>query len=452
MTDHEYDLIVIGAGSGGVRAARMSASYGAKVAIVEKQYLGGTCVNVGCVPKKLFVYASHFSEDFQNSVRFGWSEGNSEFDWPTLLRNKNSEIARLNDIYKNLLDNAGVDRFEGTAEIIDAHNVKVGRKEISSQKILIATGGQPVRPKFRGSEHVITSDDAFYLESLPPRCLIIGGGYIAVEFAGIFNGLGVQTKLSYRGDLFLRDFDIDIRNTVKDELLKKGVDLKFESEVECIQKHPGVGFKVNFLSGEVLETDLILCAIGRVPAVGDMGLQNLDLVRTSNGAIVVDEHFRTKEKSVFALGDVTDRYQLTPVAIEEAMCFASTQFGGKTKLMSYDNIPTAIFCQPNAATVGLTEAQARAKYEDIEIYIEQFRPMRHTISGSDEKYMMKLIVDRPSDKILGVHMVGADAGEIIQGLAVAMKMGVTKSVFDDTVGIHPTTAEEFVTMRNVARN
>ena len=452
MTDHEYDLIVIGAGSGGVRAARMSASYGARVAIVEKQYLGGTCVNVGCVPKKLFVYASHFSEDFQNSVRFGWSEGNSEFDWPTLLRNKNSEIARLNDIYKNLLDNAGVDRFEGTAEIIDAHNVKVGRKEISSQKILIATGGQPVRPKFRGSEHVITSDDAFYLESLPTRCLIIGGGYIAVEFAGIFNGLGVQTKLSYRGDLFLRDFDIDIRNTVKDELLKKGVDLKFESEVECIQKHPGVGFKVNFLSGEVLETDLILCAIGRVPAVGDMGLQNLDLVRTSNGAIVVDEHFRTKEKSVFALGDVTDRYQLTPVAIEEAMCFASTQFGGETKLMSYDNIPTAIFCQPNAATVGLTEAQARAKYEDIEIYIEQFRPMRHTISGSDEKYMMKLIVDRPSDKILGVHMVGADAGEIIQGLAVAMKMGVTKSVFDDTVGIHPTTAEEFVTMRNVARN
>ena len=452
MTDHEYDLIVIGAGSGGVRAARMSASYGAKVAIVEKQYLGGTCVNVGCVPKKLFVYASHFSEDFQNSVRFGWSEGNSEFDWPTLLRNKNSEIARLNDIYKNLLDDAGVDRFEGTAEIIDANNVKVGQKEISSQKILIATGGRPVRPKFRGSEHVITSDDAFYLESLPPRCLIIGGGYIAVEFAGIFNGLGVQTKLSYRGDLFLRDFDIDIRNTVKDELLKKGVDLKFESEVESIQKHPGVGFKVKFVSGEVLETDLILSAIGRVPAVGDMGLQNLDLVRTSNGAIVVDEHFRTKEKSVFALGDVTDRYQLTPVAIEEAMCFSSTQFGGETKLMSYDNIPTAIFCQPNAATVGLTEAQARAKYKDIEIYIEQFRPMRHTISGSDEKYMMKLIVDRPSDKILGVHMVGADAGEIIQGLAVAMKMGVTKSVFDDTVGIHPTTAEEFVTMRNVARN
>lgn len=452
MAVYEYDLIVIGAGSGGVRAARMSASFGAKVAIVEKQYLGGTCVNVGCVPKKLFVYASHFSEDFHNSVRFGWSEANSEFDWPTLLRNKNSEIARLNDVYKNLLDNAGVDRYDGKAEIIDAHTVRVAKHLITSEKILIATGGKPVIPSFPGSEYVITSDDAFYLDSLPPRCLIIGGGYIAVEFAGILNGLGVQTKMSYRGDLFLRDFDIDIRVTVKDELLKKGVDLKFESEVESIQKNSESGFTVRFVSGEILETDLILSAIGRVPAVADMGLDNLELGRKTNGAIEVDEHFCTTEKSVFALGDVTDRYQLTPVAIEEAMCFSSTQFGGKTKLMSYENIPTAIFCQPNAATVGLTEAQAREKYEDIEIYIERFRPMKHTISGSDEKYMMKLIVDKASDQILGVHMVGAEAGEIIQGLAVAMKMGVTKSVFDDTVGIHPTTAEEFVTMRNVSRN
>ena len=452
MAAYEYDLIVIGAGSGGVSAARMSASFGAKVAIVEKQYLGGTCVNVGCVPKKLFVYASHFSEDFHNSVRFGWSEANSEFDWPTLLKNKNSEIARLNDVYKNLLDNAGVDRYDGKAEIIDAHTVRVAEQLITSEKILIATGGKPVRPSFPGSECVITSDDAFYLDSLPPRCLIIGGGYIAVEFAGILNGLGVQTKMSYRGDLFLRDFDIDIRVTVKDELLKKGVDLKFESEVESIQKNSESGFTVRFVSGEILETDLILSAIGRVPAVADMGLDNLELGRKTNGAIEVDEHFCTTEKSVFALGDVTDRYQLTPVAIEEAMCFSSTQFGGKTKLMSYENIPTAIFCQPNAATVGLTEAQAREKYEDIEIYIERFRPMKHTISGSDEKYMMKLIVDKASDQILGVHMVGADAGEIVQGLAVAMKMGVTKSVFDDTVGIHPTTAEEFVTMRNVSRN
>ena len=452
MAGYEYDLIVIGAGSGGVRAARMSASFGAKVAIVEKQYLGGTCVNVGCVPKKLFVYASHFSEDFHNSVRFGWSEANSEFDWPTLLRNKNSEIARLNDVYKNLLDNAGVDRYDGKAEIIDAHTVRVAKHLITSEKILIATGGKPVIPSFPGSEYVITSDDAFYLDSLPPRCLIIGGGYIAVEFAGILNGLGVQTKMSYRGDLFLKDFDIDIRVTVKDELLKKGVDLKFESEVESIQKNSESGFTVRFVSGEILETDLILSAIGRVPAVADMGLDNLELGRKTNGAIEVDEHFCTTEKSVFALGDVTDRYQLTPVAIEEAMCFSSTQFGGKTKLMSYENIPTAIFCQPNAATVGLTEAQAREKYEDIEIYIERFRPMKHTISGSDEKFMMKLIVDKASDQILGVHMVGADAGEIVQGLAVAMKMGVTKSVFDDTVGIHPTTAEEFVTMRNVSRN
>ena len=452
MAGYEYDLIVIGAGSGGVRAARMSASFGAKVAIVEKQYLGGTCVNVGCVPKKLFVYASHFSEDFQNSVRFGWSEVNSEFYWPTLLRNKNSEIARLNDVYENLLNNAGVDRYDGKAEIMDGHTVRVGEQLISSEKILIATGGHPVKPDFLGSEHVITSDDAFFLDRLPSRCLIIGGGYIAVEFAGILNGLGVQTKLSYRGGLFLKDFDIDIRVTVKEELSKKGIGLKFESEVESIQKDPEFGFKVRFVSGEILETDLILSAIGRVPAVADMGLENLDLGRKKNGAIEVDEHFRTTEQSVFALGDVTDRYQLTPVALEEAMCFSSTQFGGKTKLMSYENIPTAIFCQPNAATVGLTEAQAREKYKDIEIYIERFRPMKHTISGSDEKYMMKLIVHKSSDKILGVHMVGADAGEIIQGLAVAMKMGVTKSVFDATVGIHPTTAEEFVTMRNVSRN
>ncbi|MBA59692.1 MAG: glutathione-disulfide reductase [Gammaproteobacteria bacterium] len=452
MARYEYDLIVIGAGSGGVRAARMSSSYGARVAIAEEKYLGGTCVNVGCVPKKLFVYASHFSEDFVQSKAFGWAFSDTKFDWPTLLENKNTEIARLNKIYQDLLDEAGVDRFEGRAKIIDGHSVKIGSRILSTQKILIATGGKPVRPEFPGAAYTITSDDAFYLESLPARCLVVGGGYIAVEFAGIFNGLGIETELSYRGDLFLRDFDIDIRSTVSDELSKKGIKLRFQSEIESVKKSSDDELVVRLKGGEVLNTDMVLCAIGRVPAVEGLGLENVALDQTDNGGIVIDDNFGTKEKSIFALGDVTDRLQLTPVAIEEAMCFSSTQFGGKPRKMCYEHVPTAIFCQPNAATVGLTESEARDLYPEVDIYRSVFRPMKHTISGSDEKFMMKLIVNRIDDKVLGVHMVGSEAGEIIQGIAIALKLGVTKSVFDETVGIHPTTAEEFVTMREVIAN
>ena len=449
MSEYDFDLFVIGVGSGGVRAARMSASYGARVATAEEKYMGGTCVNVGCVPKKLFVYASHYSEDYHQAEGFGWSKAKATFDWPVLLKNKNTEISRLNGIYKGMLDNAGVTHFDGRARIKDAHHIEINNQGVSTDKILIATGGWPTVPDFPGKEHVITSNEAFFIESLPRRALVVGGGYIAVEFAGIFRGLGVDTTLSYRGELFLRHFDIDIRKTVRDELEKKDIHLAFQTHVKAVDKNADGTFTVNFESGDSMETDLVLYATGRAPAVSDIGLENVDVAQRDNGAIVIDEEFRTSEPNIFALGDVTDRLQLTPVAIGEAMCFASTQFLGQRKVMDYDNVATAVFCQPNVGTVGLTEAEARALSQDLDIYRSVFRPMKHTLSGSDEKFMMKIIVDRPTDKVLGVHMVGSDAGEIIQGISIAIKMGVTKEQFDATVGIHPTTAEEFVTMREV---
>jgi glutathione reductase (NADPH) len=449
MSEYDFDLFVIGVGSGGVRAARMSASYGARVATAEEKYMGGTCVNVGCVPKKLFVYASHYAEDYQHAEGFGWGNTKPDFDWPVLLKNTNTEISRLNGIYKGMLDNAGVTHFDGRAKIKDAHHIEINNQIISTDKILIATGGWPTVPDFPGREHVITSNEAFFLESLPRRALVVGGGYIAVEFAGIFNGLGVDTTLSYRGELFLRNFDIDIRKMVRDELEKKNINLAFQTQVKSIDKNDDGTFNVNFESGKAMETDLVLYATGRAPAVADIGLENVAVAQRDNGAIVIDEEFRTSESNIFALGDVTDRLQLTPVAIGEAMCFASTQFLGQRRVMEYDNVATAVFCQPNVGTVGLTEAEARDKGRELDIYRSVFRPMKHTLSGSDEKFMMKIIVDRQTDKVLGVHMVGSDAGEIIQGISIAVKMGVTKEQFDATVGIHPTTAEEFVTMREV---
>ena len=449
MSEYDFDLFVIGVGSGGVRAARMSASYGARVATAEEKYMGGTCVNVGCVPKKLFVYASHYAEDYQHAEGFGWGNTKPDFDWPVLLKNKNTEISRLNGIYKGMLDNAGVTHFDGRAKIKDAHHIEINNQIISTDKILIATGGWPTVPDFPGREHVITSNEAFFLESLPRRALVVGGGYIAVEFAGIFNGLGVDTTLSYRGELFLRNFDIDIRKMVRDELEKKNINLAFQTQVKSIDKNDDGTFNVNFESGKAMETDLVLYATGRAPAVADIGLENVAVAQRDNGAIVIDEEFRTSESNIFALGDVTDRLQLTPVAIGEAMCFASTQFLCQRRVMEYDNVATAVFCQPNVGTVGLTEAEARDKGRELDIYRSVFRPMKHTLSGSDEKFMMKIIVDRQTDKVLGVHMVGSDAGEIIQGISIAVKMGVTKEQFDATVGIHPTTAEEFVTMREV---
>ena len=447
MANYDFDLFVIGVGSGGVRAARMCAQYGARVATAEDRYMGGTCVNVGCVPKKLFVYASHYSEEYQQAEGFGWGTVAPEFNWSKLLDNKNTEIARLNGIYKGLLDNAGVTHYDGRAKIADDHHIVIGETVISTDKILIATGSWPLVPEFPGSEYVITSNEAFFLKDLPHHCLVVGGGYIAVEFAGIFHGLGVDTSLSYRGDLFLRNFDIDIRKTIQEELTKKQIDLRLESNVVSIAALDNERYLVTFREGGQLETDLILYATGREPAVRDIGIENVAVELRDNGSIIVDENFRTSVPNIFALGDVIGGMQLTPVAIEEAMCFASTQFLKKKKIMDYENIATAVFCQPNVGTVGLTEDQARKAGYQIDVYRSIFRPMKHTLSGSDEKFMMKLVVDRASDRVLGVHMVGAEAGEIVQGIAIAMKIGVTKDQFDATVGIHPTTAEEFVTMR-----
>ena len=446
MAGYDYDLFVIGVGSGGVRAARMSAAYGARVATAEDRYMGGTCVNVGCIPKKLFVYASHFSEDYVDAQAYGWGPARPDFDWPRLLANKDREIERLNGIYRGLLDNAGVTHYEGRARIIDAHHVCVNEQTISTDKILIATGAWPSVPDFPGKEHVITSNEAFHLESLPQRVLVVGGGYIGVEFAGIYHGLGVESHLSYRGSLFLRGFDHDIRESVRDELTRRGIHLHFNSHVASVTRASDGSLTVDFEDGSELRTDVVLYATGRAPHVQDIGIENVAVQCRENGAIIVDEEYRTSVDNIFALGDVTDRLQLTPVAIAEAMAFASTQFRGERQIMDYQNVATAVFCQPNIGTVGLTEQEARAQY-DVEVYRSRFRGLKNTLTGSAEQTMMKMIVDRASDRVLGVHMVGPEAGEIIQGMAVAIKSGATKAVFDATVGIHPTSAEEFVTMR-----
>jgi len=447
VSTYDYDLFVIGVGSGGVRAARMSAQYGARVATAEEKYMGGTCVNVGCIPKKLFVYASHYHDDFSEAKGYGWLSHQPDFDWTTLLANKDKEILRLNGIYEGLLEGAGVTHFDGRARILDAHTISVGDKQVTTDKILIATGGWPTKQSIPGAEHIITSNEAFYLETLPKRALILGGGYIAVEFAGIYAGLGVQTELAYRGPLFLRGFDDDVRHLVQSELEKKEIALSFESTLAAVEQMPSGALRGTFEDGRVIETDVILAATGRKPAVADLGLETVNVAQRENGAIIVDDQYQTSEPNIFALGDVTDRIQLTPVAIQEAMCFASTQFAGKPQVMDYSDIATAVFCQPNIATVGLTEAEARGQYPAIRVYRSQFRPLKHTLSGSEEQSLMKIIVDDATDRVVGIHMVGAEAGEIIQGLAVAMKAGVTKAIMDQTVGIHPTAAEEFVTMR-----
>ena len=447
MPAFDFDLFVIGVGSGGVRAARMSAQYGARVATAEDKFMGGTCVNVGCIPKKLFVYASHFKDDFEDAQGYGWQPSGAAFDWATLVTNKDKEIARLNGIYSGLLDAAGVTHFTGRARILDEHTITVGEERVTTEKILIATGGWPTKQDIPGAEHLLTSNEAFYLKQLPEKALVLGGGYIAVEFAGIFAGLGVDTELAYRGPMLLRGFDDDVRQQVAQELQKKGITLSFHSTLSAVEKRAEGDFLATFEEGRSVSTGLILAATGRKPAVADLGLENVQIAQRENGAIIVDEDYRTSVENIFALGDVTDRIQLTPVAIEEAMCFASTQFAGVRKVMNYDGIATAVFCQPNVATVGLTEEEARAQYAAVSIYRSSFRALKTTLSGSQEQTLMKLIVDDETDRVVGIHMVGSEAGEIIQGLAVAMKAGATKTMFDETVGIHPTAAEEFVTMR-----
>ncbi|MFQ5659154.1 MAG: glutathione-disulfide reductase [Gammaproteobacteria bacterium] len=446
MKKYDFDMFVIGAGSGGVRAARMSAGLGAKVAIAEERYLGGTCVNVGCVPKKLFVYASHFAEDFNDAHGFGWETGTVSFSWQTLVKNKNAEIKRLNGIYQRLLDDAGVMLFNGRATVVDPHRVAVADKTYSAERILIATGSWPSIPDFPGDKHVISSNDAFYLETLPGRIMIIGGGYIAVEFAGIFNGLGVDTALIYRGPLFLRGFDGETREFLATEMQKKGIELLFNTSVTSIVNN-GREFTAQLATGKELKADLIMYATGRKPNTANIGLEETDIKLTDKGAITVNDTYQTSIPSIYAIGDVTNRFNLTPVAITEGTALAKTLYGTQPEKVEYTNIPTCIFSQPNLGAVGLTEEQAREDYADIDVYKSSFTPMKHTLTKSDEKTFMKMIVDRNSDRVLGVHMVGADAGEIIQGIAIALRAGATKSHFDATIGIHPTAAEEFVTMQ-----
>lgn len=455
---YDYDLFVIGAGSGGVRLARMSASMGAKVAVAEDRYLGGTCVNVGCVPKKLFVYASHVSEELQDGAGFGWSNsGDLAFSWPKLIDNKNIEITRLNGIYQGLLDNSGAQIIDGRARFVDAHTVEVNGKCYSAERIVIATGSWPFIPDFIGKEHAISSNELFYLPYLPSEAIVVGGGYIAVEMAGILNGLGVKTTLVYRGDMFLRGFDEEIRQFVKEEMIKKGVVLKFNDNVSSIkhiqEPERDLVYQVNYESGEVVESGMVLYATGRVPHTQDLGLENINIDTNKRGEIVVNQSFQSSEKNIYALGDVTGGMQLTPVALAEGMYLAHYLYADKKpKAVDYTNIATAVFCQPTIGTVGLTEEQARAEYGEVSVFVSNFKPMKHTLSGSDERCLMKMIVDKASDKVVGIHMVGAEAGEIIQGMAVAIKAGATKQVFDETIGIHPTAAEEFVTMRQARSN
>ncbi|MPZ44551.1 MAG: glutathione-disulfide reductase [Betaproteobacteria bacterium] len=446
MSDYDYDLFTIGAGSGGVRASRMSAALGARVAVAEERYMGGTCVNVGCIPKKLFAYAGHYAEDFEDAVGFGWAASKPSFDWPTLVANKDKEIARLNGIYERLLTGAGVTVFKSRARVLDAHTIEVEGRRVSARHILVATGGWPVVPDIPGKELAITSNEAFHLPRLPRRAVVVGGGYIALEFASIFHGLGVETVLSYRGDYLLKVFDNDLGTFLGAEMAKKGVRICLRSHIESIERR-GDCLVCQFSDGTTIETDAVMYATGRNPNTEGLGLERAGVEVAANGAVVVDDGFQTNVPSVHAIGDVIHKVQLTPVALAEGMVVADRLFGKGQRKLEYRYVPTAVFSNPNVCTVGLSEAQARRDYPDIAIYKSTFTALKHRLSGRSELTLMKLVVDKASDRVLGVHMVGADAGEIIQGFAVALVCGVTKAQFDATIGIHPTAAEELVTMR-----
>jgi glutathione reductase (NADPH) len=448
MSGYDYDLFTIGAGSGGVRASRWAAGFGARVAIAEERYLGGTCVNVGCIPKKLFAYAAHFHEDFEDAVGYGWRPGAAGFDWTTLIANKDREITRLNGVYERLLKGSGVEIFRARATVVDPHTVEVAGKRVTTGHILIATGGWPTKLSIPGAELAFTSNEAFYLPELPRRAVVVGGGYIAVEFASIFNGLGVDTTLVYRGPRLLRSFDADLGHFLGEQMAQKGVRIVYERNLTRIDG--GTVLRSTLTDGEVLKSDGVMFATGRAPNTRGLGLEGAGIKLAVGGAAIVDENFQTSVASVHAIGDAVDRMQLTPVALAEGMVVAERLFGRGERKMSYDNVATAIFSHPNVGTVGLSEAQARDRGLDISIYRSTFTPLKHTLTGRSEKVLMKLVVDKASDRVLGVHMVGADAGEIIQGFAVALQCGATKKQFDATIGIHPTSAEEFVTMREAA--
>jgi glutathione reductase (NADPH) len=449
VTRFDYDLFTIGAGSGGVRASRMAGQFGANVAIAENYRIGGTCVIRGCVPKKLLSYAAHYAEDLEDARGYGWNIQGAAFSWPALIANKDREIARHSGIYADALVKAGVAVIEGTAKLLDAHTVAIGERRITAENVLVATGGWPGKPAIPGIEHAITSNEAFELPALPRRVLVVGGGYVAMEFAGIFNGLGAWVTLSYRGEQILRGFDDDVRRHLHEEIGKKGVRILVKSDVSRIARRADGTLEVSMtgVPGGTLECDAVMFAIGRTPNTARLGLAEAGVRLDDEGGVVVDRFCRSSVANIYAVGDVTNRIALTPVAIREGAAVAMTLFGGNETPLDHDDVPSAVFSQPPIGTVGLTESQAVARLAKVDIYKASFRPLRHTLSGRDERTLMKLVVDAATQRVVGAHMVGADAPEIIQGIAIAVKAGLTKAQFDATVGIHPTAAEEFVTLR-----
>ena len=448
MPQFDFDLFTIGAGSGGVAASRRAGSYGARVAICEDSRIGGTCVHRGCVPKKLLVYGAHFHADFEDAAGFGWSVSEPTFDWAKLQAAKNKELERLDGVYRRLLRDSGVQLIEGRGRVVDAHTVEVNGQHYTAGRILVATGSHPFLPDIPGIEHALTSDEALNLPALPRTLAIVGGGYIGVEFAGIFNSLGAKVTLVFRGLHLLRGFDDDIRTFLAEEMRKKGIDLRPETFIRDIEKRPDGTLSLLTKMGDTIEVDAVLYATGRVPNTKGLGLEAVGVRLDERGAVEVDEWSRTNVESIYAVGDVTDRINLTPVAIGEGRALAETLFHDNPTKMDHTGVASAVFSQPPVGTVGCTENEARERYGQVDVYVSNFRPMKHTLSGRDERTMMKVIVERESGRVLGFHMVGADAPEIIQGLAVALKCGVTKKQLDSTVGIHPTAAEEFVTMRD----
>ncbi|MCB9982136.1 MAG: glutathione-disulfide reductase [Rhodospirillales bacterium] len=449
MAEKHYDYFVIGAGSGGVRSARIAAGHGAKVGVAEKSALGGTCVNLGCIPKKLFAYAADYAGAFADARGFGWATPEQiAFDWPTLIRNKNNEISRLNGIYKTLLENSGVEILGGEARFIDDHTLEVGGQQVSADTILIAVGGRPRIPDIEGGELMATSDDVFFWPRMPKKAVIQGGGYIAVEFAHILHGIGAHVTLLYRGALFMRGFDRDIAKSLADEMSKQGIDLRFNCDVARVERKGEDDFIVHTTTREALECDLPLAAIGRDPNVEPLALEKASVDLCATGRIAINEDYQTSAPHIYALGDVANHHNLTPVAVQEGHVLADRLFGNQPeRSVNYDNIATAVFSAPPIGTVGLSEEEALDHGHKIDIYVSSFKPMKHHLTGRDERSLMKLIVDQDSDKVLGCHMMGADAPEIIQGFAVAVNCGATKAVLDRTMAIHPSAAEEFVLMR-----
>jgi glutathione reductase (NADPH) len=454
MAGYDYDLFVIGAGSGGVRAARLAAATGAKVAVAEEDQVGGTCVVRGCVPKKFMVYASEFSHAFHMAEGFGWTlpggAAAAKFDWPTFLKRKDAEIARLSGIYESNLAKAGAELIRSRAVLVDAHTVELVEqgRTVTADKILIAVGGRVWWPKgIPGIEHAISSNEAFHLDRLPKSILVAGGGYIAVEFAGIFNGLGVDTTLVYRGDKILRGFDEDVRDHLIEEMQRQGVKLVFNQTHASLEKTPN-GIINHLRNGVDITTEAVMFAVGREPNVEGLGLETAGVKVNDRGAIQVDAYSKTNIDNIYAIGDVTDRINLTPVAIREAVAFAATVYRDNPSSFDHDTVATAVFSQPNVGTVGLGEAEAREKYGELDIYLARFRMMKHTFTGDADRMLMKLIVVTETQKIVGCHIVGPEAGEMIQMAAIAIKMGATKAQWDQTCAVHPTAAEELVTMRD----